>query len=380
MKQRFAKSLLLLLPIAMLTLLTCSSQRQPQAQEQPLFRAAPGSPFAAGDQAGHINIADVDGDRWPDVIFAAKEGVGVLLGDGRGGFRPARVHPVTPQAHLVAAADLNGDGRVDLAASNHDSNSVLVLLGDGKGGFASVAGSPFAAFPTGKPHNHGLLARDVNGDGHADITVGHQENGSIAVLLGDGRGGFKPAAGSPFRIGRGFYPHALADMDGDGNVDIVAPDIMGEAVVIARGDGKGGFTVAQTIPVRPRPYFVVVADLNGDGRNDVIALHDDISEVAVLLTDAAGRFADPAWLDVGERPGHAVAADFDRDGKLDVAMATGHGAKVFLGDGKGGFRPSALGDMGGQWDVAVADMNRDGKLDLVLPDFEKGTVSVLLAQ
>lgn len=377
--QRSPKSLLLLLPIAMLTLLTCSSQTQSRAEQKPLFRAAPGSPFAAAPEAGRVAIADLNGDGKPDIVYAGKDGLGVLLGDGSGGFRAGKTFPVTARTHLAVAADFNGDGRVDLAASSHDSNGVFVLLGDGAGDFRASPGSPFAAMQ-GKPHNHGLVAGDVNGDGKPDITFGHQENGSIAVLLGDGKGAFSPAKGSPFRIGRGFYPHALVDFDGDGKVDIVAPDIMGNAVVITRGDGKGGFTVAQSIPVRERPYFVVVADLDHNGRNDILVTHDDISEVAILLADTAGKFS-PQTLDVGERPGHAVVADFDRDGKLDAAFATGHGAAVFLGDGKGGFRAAPGSPFaGGQWDIEAADLNRDGKMDLVLPDFERGTVAVLLGQ
>ncbi|HSE49330.1 MAG TPA: VCBS repeat-containing protein [Terriglobales bacterium] len=377
--RRSPKSLLLLLPIAMMTLLTCSSQQQPEAQNRPLFHPAPGSPLAAGAQVGNVALADVDGNGWADIVFASQDGLGLLLADGRGGFQPARLQQLKPAPHLVAATDFTADGDIDIAASNHDSNSVSVLLGDGRGEFRAAPHSPFVAFAKGKPHNHGLFARDVNGDGAPDITFGHQETGLIAVLLNDGKGRFKPAAGSPFQLGRGFYPHKVVDLDGDGKMDIVAPDLLGNAVVIARGDGKGGFTVAQTIPVRERPYFVVVADFDHNGHNDIIVMHDDISEVAVLLSDSEGRFSKTEWLDVGERPAHAVATDFDRDGNLDIAFATGHGAYVFLGDGKGGFRLNA-NYRGGQWDIATADLNRDGKMDLVLPDFEQGTISVLLGQ
>jgi hypothetical protein len=85
------------------------------------------------------------------------------------------------------------------------------------------------------------------------------------------------------------------------------------------------------------------------------------------------------FLVADENPAALVTADFDRDGNLDIAFATGHGAYVFLGDGKGGFRLNA-NYRGGQWDIATADLNRDGKMDLVLPDFEQGTISVLLGQ
>lgn len=379
MRKRSPRSLLLLLPIAMMTLLTCSSQQQPQAQEKTLFKPAAGSPFKAGKHAGQVTTADLDVNGWPDIVFASDDGLGIMMADGHGGFLAAKLRVMKPPPHLVAAIDFTRDGITDIATSNHDSNAVSVLLGDGAGGFRAAPHSPFVAFASGKPHNHGLIARDVNGDRKPDITFGHQENGSIAVLLGDGKGGFQPAAGSPFKLGRGFYPHKVLDFDGDGKMDIVAPDLLGNAVVIARGDGQGGFTVAQTIPVRERPYFVVVADFDRNGHNDIVAMHDDISEVAVLLADSEGRLGGPTWMDVGERAGHAVAADLDRDGNLDIAFATGHGAYVFLGDGKGGFRLNAR-YAGGQWDIATADLNRDGKMDLVLPDWEQGTITVLLGQ
>jgi hypothetical protein len=379
MKRRSPQAMLLLVPIAMMTLLTCSSQQQPEAQNRPLFHPAPGSPLVAAKGVGQVTLADVDGNGWPDIVFASEKGLGLILADGKGGFQPAKVRALKPPPGLVAATDFTADGDIDIAASNHDSNSVSVLLGDGTGEFEAAPGSPFVAFASGKPHNHGLIARDVNGDGAPDITFGHQENGSIAVLLGDGKGAFKPAAGSPFKLGRGFYPHKVVDLDGDGKMDIVAPDIMGNAIVIARGDRQGGFTVTQTIAVRERPYFVVVADFDHNGHNDIVATHDDISEVAVLLSDAAGTLGKVEWLDVGERPGHAVVTDFDRDGNYDIGFATGHGAYVFLGDGKGRFRLNA-NYAGGKWHIATADLNRDGKMDVVLPDYEEGTITVLLGQ
>ena len=193
---------------------------------QGVFAPAPGSPFVVGSRPADVAVADVNGDGAPDVITAnaGDRTLGILLGDGHGGFHVAPGEPVqlAVPPHLIVVGDFNSDSRLDLAASSHDSNDVFVLLGDGRGGFGPAPGSPVAAFAGIRAHNHGLAVADVNGDGALDLTLGHQETGQIAVLLGDGKGRFAAGPGSPLRLGRGFYPHALADVDGDGKIDLVA--------------------------------------------------------------------------------------------------------------------------------------------------------------
>jgi hypothetical protein len=357
------------------------------AERSPNFVHAPGSPFRLGDKPNDLAVADANGDGSPDLLSvnAGDRALGVLLGNGRGGFRPASGSPfaASEPLHLLAAADFNSDKRIDVAATGHDSSGVTILLGDGNGGFTVAPGSPFAAFVGVKPHNHGLAAGDVNGDGKQDLTVGHQDIGAIAVLLGDGRGGFAAAQGSPSRIGRGFYPHALGDMNGDGRVDVVAPDILGSAIVVALGDGRGGFAVANGSPfrVKPRPFFVLLEDINGDSRLDVIATHDDIDDVAVLLGDGRGGLSAAPGFHAGHRGWTTAAADLDADGRKDLLIAGMQGVKGFLGNGKGGFTPSPEWSMTAPratWKLAVADVTRDGKPDVAFLDVDGGTVSVML--
>jgi hypothetical protein len=322
-------------------------------------------------------------------LLAANSGSGsvsVMLGDGRGGFRAAPGSPVAagPAPHLLAVGDVNADGRPDVAATSHDSNDVYVLLGAGGGRFAPAPGSPVAAFRDVKPHNHGLALADVNGDGKLDLTVGHQEAGRLAVLLGDGRGRFTPAQGSPFPAGRTPYPHAVGDLDNDGKPDVVIPDVRGGAIVVLRGDGRGAFVQNSPVKVEARPFFVLLEDINQDGKLDVVATHDDIRLVTVLLGDGKGnlRPAPGSPFDAGQQGWQIVSGDLNRDGHKDVVISSGS-VSAFLGNGRGSFAPapgSPYATAGKSWAAGLGDINQDNKLDIAAPDSEGNSVTILLGR
>jgi hypothetical protein len=353
---------------------------------QVLFAPASGSPFVVGSRPADVAVADVNGDGALDVITAnaGDRTLGILLGDGHGGFHVAPGEPVHlgVPPHLIVVADFNSDSRLDLAASSHDSNDVFVLLGDGRGGFAPAPGSPFAAFAGVKAHNHGLAVADVNGDGRLDLTLGHQETGSIAVLLGDGKGRFAAGPGSPLRLGHGFYPHALADVDGDGKIDLVAPDILGSAIVVALGDGRGGFSAAPGSPVhvKARPFYVLLEDLSGDGKTDIAATHDDIDDVDVLLGEGGGRFRSTGGFHAGGRGWEIAALDLNGDDRKDLLILGNGALRGFLGDGKGGFVTfgSPYPTPRDSWTFGVGDVDKDGRVDVVFADLSAGRLTVLL--
>jgi hypothetical protein len=350
--------------------------------------AAPGSPIAAGGQPSGVIAADVDGDGKPDLLAAigARSAVSILLGDGHGGFSPAPGSPlVTATAlHLVAAGHIDRDGALDLVATGHDSHGVFVWLGDGTGKFRSAPGSPYPALAGGKPHNHGLGVADLDRDGMLDVVTTDDEAHVVAVLRGDGRGTLRPAEHSPFRVGEQPYPPALGDLDGDGWLDVVTPDVESGTLSVLLG-GPAGFRAATGSPIRvtARPYFVALGDLDGDGRLDAAASHDDVSLVTVLLGDGRGglRSAAGSPIDVGRRAGQVVIHDVDGDGSRDLVLGSQDGVIVTRGDGRGRFAPvpgSLLPAGRGAWTVAVADFDGDGKADVAAAAVESGTISVLL--
>jgi hypothetical protein len=312
------------------------------------------------------------------------------LGDGRGGFKPAEGSPyqVGPSVRKVALGDVNRDGKLDAVAAEHDTYLVTVLLGDGRGGFRPAPGSPVKTSGGSRPHTHDVVLWDVNRDGALDLLTTNVNDNNVSVLLGDGKGQFTPAPRSPVQVGRGPYDAlVLRDLDGDGKPDLVTPNIGGNKLDVLRGDGEGGFArvPGAPFPVGQRPGYVAAADANNDGHLDLLATHDDVGLLAVLLNDGRGSFRHAAGspLRLSATAWGFDAADLNGDGNVDLALgATGDASPVILlGNGKGEFQelrglPLKAGKRPEY--AVLADLNRDGLPDLVVGNYGSGDVSIFL--
>jgi len=150
-------------------------------------------------------------------------------------------------------------------------------------------------------------------------------------------------------------------------------------------DGRSGFRPSQ-LPLRTgQPWFVAIGDINGDRKPDLVATHHEQSALTVMLGNGGGVFSEASEspFDLGHSAWQIVLADVNRDGKPDVIAAAGDGVRVMLGDGQGGFRsapnsPFVVGR--GTWQLAVSDVNGDGKTDVVTANSESDTISILLGQ
>lgn len=267
------------------------------------FHAAAGSPFPAGHLPNDIGIADMNGDRNPDLVIADHQSpfVTILLGDGKGGFRSAPGSPVdvhsNPHPHGVVVADFNEDGHPDVVIDSWGTNQVELLLGDGKGGLQT----PGRYFATGHRPYERLRSADFNGDGLPDIVTTNLDDGTATVLLGDGKGGFRNASGSPFPAGAKPWQVAIDDVNGDGKFDLLIlpyerdiPDASQNAVTVLLGDGKGAFKPMHDSPLPLRgchgPDGVTAGDLRGDGRHDIVVACAESRNLTVLERDGDGRF------------------------------------------------------------------------------------------
>jgi FG-GAP-like repeat len=304
------------------------------------FAEANGSPFPAGHAPNDICIADFNNDGKLDLAFANHEEkhITILLGDGRGGFGAAPGSPVRvlsrPHTHGVASGDFNQDGKLDLVTESWGENKVTVVLGDGRGGFAG----PGTQFDVGKMPYQRLRVADVNRDGKADIVTTNLEGNNVTVLLGDGKGRFYQAVGSPFPVGMTPFALAIGDLNGDGKPDLVIGNWAGqpergsgEGVTVLLGDGKGGFAVLPGSPFRTGdgPGRVAIGDVNGDGIPEIVA-SNYLSRSITILGQRNGTFRQIATVPVGDHPQGVALGDLNGDGKADIVVANSHDNSISI--------------------------------------------------
>lgn len=243
-------------------------------------------------------------------------------------FQPPRHIAVGRTPTHVELADVNGDGKLDVVVTNDDDGTITVLLGDGHGGLKPAAGSPFAA----GAHPSDIAVADFNHDGHLDLAIANHTVPQFTLLLGDGRGGFHPAPGSPFTILTKPHSHgiAAADFNADGNIDVAIESWAEDRVTVVLGDGKGGFATPGTqYAVGRHPYERLrAADMDGDRRPDIVTANFEGANITVLLSDDHGFHQAPGspYACPPNPFGHALA-DVNGDGRLDVVVAhySGHG-------------------------------------------------------
>ena len=345
------------------------------------------------DRGPHwIAVADVNHDGNPDILVANVDAgsVSVLLGDGKGNFHNAPGSPVAA-GHLpndIAVADMNGDGNLDLVIANHQAPYLTILLGDGTGKFSPAPGSPFDVHSN--PHPHGIAVADFDGDGKPDVATDSWGVNQIELLSGNGKGGLR-LPGHFFPVGHRPYERLRsADFNHDGHPDIVTTNLDDGTVSILLGDGKGGFAEAHGSPFAAgaRPWQVFVGDVNHDGNVDLVTIpyQRDIggaaeNGVTVLLGDGHGSFSPMpgAPFPLGEcRGANGVTAGDLRSGKIVIAVACAESRALmlFVPDAKGRFTAFPIPAKGGWGAIAIAKLTNDGRAEIITADNGDGTITI----
>jgi hypothetical protein len=351
------------------------------------------SSIATGRGPRWVTVADVNHDQNPDLVVAndADETITILLGDGKGAFHPSPGSPFAA-GHLpndIAVADMNGDGDLDLVIANHQSPYLTVLLGDGKGGFHPAPGSPFDVHSN--PHPHGVVVADFNGDGKPDAVTDSWGSNQIELLLGEGTGRLR-LPGRYFATGHRPYERLRsADFNHDGIPDVVTTNLDDGTVSILLGDGKGGFHNApgSPFPAGAKPWEVAVDDFNGDGVPDLIVIpyQRDIGSsrenaVTVLLGDGTGAFkpmpGSPYSLDGCRDPNGVAVGDLHGDGSrtIVVTCASSRNLTLFERGRDQKIAVSSIPSRGGWGGVAVARLTSDRRAAIITADGDAGTVTI----
>jgi len=356
----------------------------PRAASAAPVSFGPYTQFATGDTPYSVAIADLNGDGKPDlavgnnnVLQAEPNTVSVLLGNGAGGFGP-KADFVARRARAVAIADLNADLKPDLAVTSGDGGDpglLSVLLGNGDGTFGPTTESVIGRGPDD------LAIADLNGDLKPDLAVPNLYSNTVSVLLGNGAGGF----GANTEFATGEFPHgvAIGDLNGDLKPDLAVANHLASTVSVLLGNGDGTFGLKADFVTGGGPHDVAIGDLNADLKPDLAVTNHFPSTVSVLLGNGAGGFGAKADFETGAGPVGVQIADLNCDLKPDLAVANFYvatGVSVLVGNGDGTFLPKADFATGidGGLSVAIADLNADLKPDLVKANYREASVSVLL--
>jgi hypothetical protein len=303
---------------------------------------------------GNTHIAaDLNGDGKVDLAGAGANVVSVMLGNGDGTFGAKTDFPVAADPQAVAAGDFNSDGKVDLVATLNDPQLSLALLtGTGTGTF-----NPPTYFPnTSGFDSPAIAATDLNSDGKLDLAVMHNIGcytppctaaDSITILLGNGNGTFQTP--SEVDVGTGPFAMAVLDLNGDGIKDVAIGGGNTELSILL-GVGNGTFTKQPVVTLVPGGDLfsacndIGVGDLNRDGNQDLVVPLGNGEGNAILVGNGNGTFQVKSRIQIDETfaPLHVAVADYNRDGLLDIARTMGDGTnglmQIMNGNGDGTFQ------------------------------------------
>jgi len=337
--------------------------------------------YAAGKDPESPAIADLNGDGRPDLaVVNSSDSVSVLLNRGDGSFRPKRSHASGAGAWRLQAADLNGDGKQDLVTANRSPGKVSVLLNRGDGSFEAKHDYGTGRVP------YVLAIGDLNGDGRPDLVTSNLKAPTLSVLLNRRDGSFEPK--HDYAAGREPGSPAIADLNGDGSRDLAVANGPSDTISVLLNRGNGSFAAKHDYAAGSGPQLLRLADLNGDGRPDMLFISGVIPSLSVLLNNGDGSFRagddyEACSCSGGEQVVRSIAiADLNGDGSPDVATTASDQfysevyrgslyrgtVSVFLNKADGTFKTRSYntGRTGPDGaDVVASDLNRDGRPDLV---------------
>jgi hypothetical protein len=367
--------------------------------------------YAVGGEPFCVVAADVNGDGKLGLI-SANFGDGTLTvltnnGSGIFGFNATlkavnvvRGQPQMPGPSCVAAADVNGDGKLDLVSANFQNDTLTVFTNNGRGGFALSAtlalGMGRPPYPPVAPAC--VAAADINGDGSLDLISANNAASTLSVWTNNGSGIFSSNAtlnlssgpipllgGNQPLLGGNANPWCIvaADVNGDGIPDLICANAGGNSLTVFINNGSGGFGTGATYQVGSEPSCVMAADINGDGYLDLICANAGGNSLTVLTNNGSGGFGFGTPLNVvnvGNRPDSVAAADMNGDGYLDLICANSNDNTLMIltNNGSGNFGSNTTVNVGSHpSSVVAADINGDGKMDLICANYVDGTLTVL---
>ena len=285
--------------------------------------------FTTGTNPETFAIGDIDGDGKPDIAVANYNSntISVFKNTSIAGTVSfaLKVDYITGTGpYGVAIKDIDGDGKPDIAVPNFTSSTVSVLRNNGSVGSISFASK--LDFPTGNGPNNVVL-EDIDGDKKSDLVIPNLNANTVSILRNTSTPGTLSFAGKlDFPAGNSPWDVKAGDFDGDGKLDIViANSSVASATVLGNLSTPGNISMAAKVPygIGTSSQSVTIADLNGNGQPDIVSANSIATSVSILKNTSAASisFATMANYLVGSLPYSVSTGDFDGDGKDDIVSA-----------------------------------------------------------
>lgn len=311
--------------------------------------------------ANRLRIADADKDGKLDILAFGDSMVLPIYNRGTGAFFEDRQFAAPINA--VVTADINGDGKADIASVAVSVNKVYVALNNGDGTTAAPR-----AYDTDRGPAAVALA-DVTGDGKLDLLIANYDAGTVSLLPGNGDGSFQPQRISPVAYGANAL--IVQDMNGDMRPDVVTANYESNNVSVLINSGTGTFTTAKNYSASEAPASLVATDFNKDGRMDIVTANSDSNTLSYLQGSAvtAGALNAARLLTTGRGPVAVVARDVTGDGNVDLISGNSDSGDITLLAGRGdgtATASSVIASVGRVSDLVLADLSGDGRPDLVV--------------
>ncbi|MBK8978799.1 MAG: VCBS repeat-containing protein [Planctomycetes bacterium] len=328
-----------------------------------------------------ITSADFDGDGRADVLAGGSEshGLALLERSPDGSTLVERFQlDVADAVVSLATADLDDDGLPEVLLAQAGGLRLLRnRSAPGQPSFELVPANRSIWLATGD-QVASVVAADVTGDGILDLVATVLRGQEVLVLPGSSGGPFE--FGAPVRnaVDGGPLGLAITDVDGDGDPEVAVSRTEVAAISILDPDSTGGLTSRIDLPVGAAPTYLRSADLDANGRDDLLVVCSAIDEVQALLSLTQGGFRTESFA-TGRRPGPLLVDDFDGDRRLDVLIMslTRTDFRLVLGDGGGGARQTLVfPGVYGAASAVLADVAGTARPDLVVGSFETDRVTI----
>lgn len=357
------------------------------AEEAPNFAFLPPLLFSTGSGTSPrwLNLVDVDRDGWLDAVVTDRSGSLIVLPGKPGGTFGAPVITGIDGTPMGAVPyDVDGNKQLDMAVAEF-ANSKLLLLTQGANLEFQVAKSLPEGVETAVGGTYDVAVGDFNGDGLSDLAVTDMLVGNrVRLFIKQPDGSYSVEA---YPVGRHPVSLAAADLNGDGKSDLAVATLVPGTLVILLSDASAHpgsrFLTPVRIPTGLLAYSVTATDLNADGNIDLVVADPASNQISIISNLGGGVFSAPVTYPTGRTPRASAVGDFNMDGKIDIAVANegSQSVSILPGNGSAGRKfgfGSEISAGGAPTDIAVGDVNKDGKPDLVVLLTDSSAVGVLL--